>query len=81
MKLPRGVRKVFPTGRGTTDRNELIDLELRHHVDMVTAQLVEQGYAPDDARRMALERVGDLAAYRSACVAESMRTGIAGTGP
>src|SRR5688500_17787983 len=75
MKLPRGVRRVFPPDR-TAKSSELVDLELRHHVDMATAQLVEQGHEPDDARRMALERTGDLAAYRSACVAESRRAGI-----
>jgi predicted permease len=76
MKLPRGVRRVFPPSRTAKGADELVDLELRHHVDMVTAQLVEQGHDPDAARRIALERVGDLAAYRSACVAESRRAGV-----
>jgi predicted permease len=76
MKLPRGVRRVFPPGRTVKGAEELVDLELGHHVDMVTAQLVEQGHDPDVARRIALERVGDLAEYRSACVAESRRAGL-----
>ncbi|MGE0158259.1 MAG: ADOP family duplicated permease [Gemmatimonadales bacterium] len=73
MPVPRGVRRLLSR---TESAEDLIDLELRHHLDMAIAQLVEQGHDPEEARRIALDRIGDLAAYRSACRAESGRSGI-----
>jgi putative ABC transport system permease protein len=75
MALPRGVRRLFALRR-REDVDELIDLELGHHVDMLAAQLIQQGHDPDQARRIALDRLGDLAAYRSA-VADAGRERMA----
>ena len=44
--------------RGTMERE--LDAELRFHLDMLTAEFVRQGYAPDAARRTARQRFGGV---------------------
>jgi hypothetical protein len=41
-----------------------VDEELRFHLDMRAAQLVDEGFTPDEARAEALRRFGDLEAAR-----------------
>ncbi len=45
-----------------------VDDELAFHVEMRTRELIDAGVAPDDARRQALARLGDIAALRRTCV-------------
>ena len=45
-----------------------VDEELAFHLEMRTRELVEAGMHPDDARRTARARLGDLAALKQTCV-------------
>jgi len=45
-----------------------VDDELAFHVEMRTRELIDAGVAPDEARRQALARLGDIAALRRTCV-------------
>src|SRR5262245_28148222 len=44
-----------------------VDEELRTHLEMRTAELIAEGLAPDEARREALRRFGDLERTREYC--------------
>lgn len=45
-----------------------IDDELRFHYEMRRAEYTQRGYSPDEAERLARERLGDLGRARDACV-------------
>ena len=45
-----------------------VDEELAFHVEMRTRELVERGMDPAAARRLALERLGDVARLKRTCV-------------
>ena len=47
--------------------SEEVDAELAFHVEMTTALLMEKGMQPDDARREAIQRFGDLRNVTAQC--------------
>lgn len=57
-------RKIFGL-----DPKPDVEAELAFHVEMRIRELIEQGEAPERARRMALERFGDYERARRECVA------------
>jgi predicted permease len=69
MSLRRfpGVRRLLRLPGAERDVGAAVDEELAFHVDMLAAELVAAGRAPDDARREALQRFGDLEAVRARC--------------
>ena len=50
-----------------------VDDELAFHIDMRAQEYMARGMAPDDARRAATRRLGDLAAARAECIAITTR--------
>ncbi|MEJ2206759.1 MAG: ABC transporter permease [Gemmatimonadota bacterium] len=73
MGRPRGVRRLFrlPAGRRRTE-NE-VELEFRHHLEMRIDELVDEGYRPDEARRIAEAAFGSRRWYRQQCVVQRRR--------
>ncbi len=69
MSLRRfpGVRRLLRLPGAERDVGAAVDEELAFHVDMLAAELVAAGRAPDEARREALRRFGDLEAVRARC--------------
>ncbi len=70
---PEPARKLFriDATRSTVGRD--IDDELRFHLDARTDALIRQGHSLDDARRVALEEYGDVAAARDELTAIDRR--------
>jgi len=66
VRLPRGIRRLFRLGDLRPDVREEVDEELRYHVARVEEELVASGVEPREARRQAMTRFGDMAAYRRA---------------
>ncbi len=69
MERIPGIRKLFrhdPT-RERVERD--IGDEISFHIDSVTQELIERGLAPDEARREAARRFGDIDRHRGALVA------------
>src|SRR5687767_3212469 len=62
-----GLRRFFRVPSAECDVHALVDDEIAFHVDMVAEQLAAEGYAPEEARREALRRFGDLDGVRSRC--------------
>ncbi|MEW5916853.1 MAG: ADOP family duplicated permease [Gemmatimonadota bacterium] len=64
MRLPPGIRRLLrlPAGRRPIDRE--IDEELRFHFDATIAELRATGLTPDEARREAVRRFGDVSGVR-----------------
>jgi predicted permease len=69
MSLRRfpGVRRLLRLPGAERDVGAAVDEELAFHVDMLAAELTAAGRAPDEARREALQRFGDLEAVRARC--------------
>jgi predicted permease len=67
--MPRlqGVRRLFRLPRAERDVAAAIDDELAFHIDMLTEQLVAAGRTPEEARREAMRRFGDLHDVRQRC--------------
>ena len=65
-RLP-GIRRLFRLSRDTRDVGAEVDDELAFHVDMLTNDLIASGRTPDEARREAMERFGDVASVRERC--------------
>jgi predicted permease len=63
----QGVRRLFRLPGAERDVGGAVDDELAFHVDMLTEELVRAGRAPDDARREAVRRFGDLESVRVRC--------------
>lgn len=51
-------RKILPHAR--PGPNEAVEWEIRHHLEERVERLIEQGLAPEDARREAEHRFGDV---------------------
>jgi len=47
-----------------SDHGSAIDAEIDHHLDRTTQEFIAAGHSPEQARRLALQRFGDVAAYR-----------------
>ena len=65
-RLP-GIRRLFRLSRDRRDVGAEVDEELAFHVDMLVTDLMARGCTPDEARREALLRFGDVAAVRQRC--------------
>ncbi|HEX5438956.1 MAG TPA: ABC transporter permease [Gemmatimonadaceae bacterium] len=64
--LPPAWRRWRPFFRRSAQLE--LDDELRYHLEMRTADYVARGLSPDEARRRALERLGELKRVRDACL-------------
>ena len=73
MSRPRGVRRFFRMRWGRDWARREVELEFEHHLDMRVEELVEEGVAPAEARRMAEDAFGDLRGYRARCMSERRR--------
>jgi putative ABC transport system permease protein len=60
----RGLRRLFRVERGTATVERDLDEELRFHFDMTVEELVKRGTTPDQARREAVRRFGDVDRHR-----------------
>jgi predicted permease len=67
MARIRGVRRLFRLPSAERDVHGAVDDEIDFHVDMLTEQLVAAGRPPDEARREALQRFGNLDQVRRRC--------------
>ena len=65
-RLP-GVRRLFRLARDRRDVVADVDDELAFHVDMLIRDLIASGHTPDEARREAYERFGDIESVRQRC--------------
>ena len=65
-RLP-GIRRLFRLARDTRDVGADVDEELSFHVDMLVDDLIARGRTPDEARREAIQRFGDVDAVRRRC--------------
>jgi putative ABC transport system permease protein len=72
--MPR-FRRLFRFPSRTTRQIEReVDEELRFHLDMRAAELVERGLVPSAAREEALRQFGDLEATRAYCREQDLQT-------
>jgi len=64
MEHPRGIRRLlrFPAGRRPIERE--IDDEIAFHFDATVAEFLAQGLTPEEARREAARRFGDVTQVR-----------------
>jgi putative ABC transport system permease protein len=67
MAIP-GLRRLLRIERGARSVERDLDEELRFHFEMTVEELVRRGMTPDEARREAAHRFGDVDRHR-----ESMR--------
>lgn len=65
-RLP-GIRRLFRLSRDRRDVGADVDAELAFHVDMLIHDLIASGHTPDEARREAYERFGDVESVRQRC--------------
>lgn len=68
-------RRAFRLGRPSRDAGASVDEELEVHLELAVEELVEEGWAPEEARREALRRFGDLERTRRYCTDVQMRRG------
>ena len=61
-----------PFARSSIQRE--VDEELRLHLELLTADVLEPGMSWEDARQIALDRFGDVAEIRDQCVEISRRS-------
>jgi putative ABC transport system permease protein len=59
-----GLRRFFSVDRGARSIERDVDEELRFHFDMTVEELVRRGMNPDQARREAARRFGDVDRHR-----------------
>ena len=62
-----GLRRFFRLPSAERDVHALVDDEIAFHVDLLTEELVAQGRPPEEARREALRRFGNLDGVRRRC--------------
>jgi predicted permease len=67
--VPRltGVRRLFRLPRAERDVAAAVDDELTFHLQMLTEQLIAGGHEPEEARREAMRRFGDVDRVRRSC--------------
>jgi predicted permease len=63
-------KKTFRLTDSRPDPQREVHDELRFHLDMRTQEFIEQGMAPDDARRAAMESFGDVTSIEDELRAE-----------
>lgn len=74
--MAAGFRRAFRLRtRPRADAATAVDDELSHHLDLVVEELVEEGWAPDEARREAERRFGDVEGARAYCMEIQTRRG------
>ena len=71
-RLP-GIRRLFRLPRDERNVGAAVDEELAFHVDMLIQQLIADGHLPEEARRQAMARFGDVDAVRRRCYDISTR--------
>lgn len=59
-----GIRRLFHIRRDRVSVERAVDDELQFHFDMTTRELMAHGMSPDDARREAERRFGDVNTHR-----------------
>src|SRR5262245_34412832 len=59
-----GIRRLLHITSNRAGIERAVDDELRFHFEMTTRELMKQGMTPDDARREAQRRFGDVEAHR-----------------
>jgi predicted permease len=64
-RLPPGRARLFGVQRNARGVDRDIDDELRFHLEMTVKDLMDSGMTPDDARREAERRFGDVSAVRA----------------
>ncbi len=64
MRLPPGMRRLLRLPAGSRPIEREIDDEIAFHFDATIAELRAQGLTPDEARREAVQRFGDLSEVR-----------------
>ena len=64
--MPRipGLRRLFRLGETASSLQRDAEDEVRFHLEMKVQELVAKGFSPDDARREALRRFGDVRGTR-----------------
>jgi predicted permease len=62
-----GVRRLFRLPRAERDVATAVDDELAFHLQMSIEQLIASGQTPEDARREAMHRFGDVDRVRRSC--------------
>src|SRR6185295_2363525 len=60
-----GIKRLLRIERPGASVDRAVDDELGFHFDMTVAELVKSGMAPDEARREAERRFGDVARTRA----------------
>ena len=73
MARPHGVRRLFHHRFRKGWAEDGVDSEIRHHLELRTDELIEEGHHPDDAARLAEEAFGNIGRYRAQCVVEQRR--------
>ena len=73
MKKPLDFTRLSRARAAKAWAEESVDLEIRHHIEMRTDELIEEGLTPEEARRMAEEAFGQMERYRTECVALQRR--------
>src|SRR5688572_3362812 len=63
MPIP-GLRRFLRVERGTATVERDLDDELRFHLEMTIEELVKGGMTPEQARREAVRRFGDVDRHR-----------------
>src|SRR6185437_8323168 len=59
-----GLRRLMRLDRGSASGERAVDDELQFHFEMTMRELMANGMNPDDARREAERRFGDVARHR-----------------
>jgi predicted permease len=67
MPLVPGLRQFFRLPSAERDVLGAVDEELAFHIDMLVEELVAAGATPDEARRAAMRRFGDVERVRDRC--------------
>ena len=67
MARLHGVRRLLRLPSAERDVTGAVDDEIAFHVDMLTQQGISAGLSPEDARREALLRFGDIEQVRQRC--------------
>lgn len=72
------IRRLFSLGLGRPSLRQAVDWEIEHHLEEQTDRLVEEGLSPDEARREAERRFGDVVSQRRKLMATDRRRVVMG---
>ena len=69
-------KRTFRLERSSSgDIRREIDDELAHHLELCAEELIDQGWAPEEASREAARRFGDMEETRAYCAQMQVRRG------